>query len=84
MSECFFGYPKSYPMYASRIIGAIYGIYCPVIITINVVLIVSFFATKQSMQNTSNLLTICLSISDSLIGAIVMPLQFIASILFDH
>ena len=82
MKECFFAYPESYPITVSRIIGAIYGIYCPVIITVNVALIVSFFSTKQPMNNTSNLLIVCLSISDCLIGAIVMPMQFIRSLWF--
>ena len=83
MAEYFYSYPETYPIYASRITCAIYAIYCPVIITINVALIVSFFATKQSMQNTSNLLIICLSISDCLIGAVVMPVLIIESLWFD-
>ncbi len=83
MSECFFIYPETYPIYASRITGVIYAIYCPVIITINVALIVSFFATKQSMKNTTNLLIICLRISDSLIGAVVIPVLIIKLLWFD-
>ena len=83
MSECFYSYLTTYPIYASRITSVIYGIYCPMIITINAVLIVSFFATKQSMKNTSNLLIVCLSISDCFIGAIVMPLLVIESLWFN-
>ncbi len=83
MSECFFTYPESYPIYLSRIICAIYAIYCLVIVTVNALLIASFFATKQSMRNTSNLLIVCLSISDFLIGAVLMPLQFLGSLWFD-
>ncbi len=83
MKECFFSYPAAYPVYASRIIGAIYAIYCLVIISFNIVLIFSFFATKQSMRNTSNLIIVCWSVSDILIGAIVMPMQLIESLWFD-
>ncbi len=83
MEECFYSYPETYPIYASRITCAIYGIYCPVIIIINVALIVSFFATKQWMQNTSNLLIVCLSISDCLIGVVVMPILVIDSLWFN-
>ncbi len=83
MPGCFYSYPESYPIHASIVFCAIYAIYCPVIITVNIVLIVSFFATKQSMKNTSNLLIVCLSISDSLIGAIVMPMLFLGSLWFN-
>ena len=83
MKECLYSYPETYPLHASRIICTVYAIYCPVIITINIVLIVSFFATKQSMKNTSNLLIVCLSISDSLIGAVVIPVLIIKLLWFD-
>ncbi len=74
MPKCLYQYPDSYPVYAEIIISAIFAIYCPVIIILNVVLIISLFATKQSMRNTSNLLIVCSSISDCLIGAVVMPM----------
>ena len=83
MKRCFFSYPETYPLYASRIICVIYTTLGLVILTINIVLIVSFFATKQSMKNTSNLLIVCLSISDCLIGAIVMPMLMMESLWFD-
>ncbi len=76
-------YPEIYPIHVCRITSVIYGIYCPVIITIKVVLIVSFFATTQCMKNTSNLIIVCLSISDCLTGEIVLPLMAIESLWFD-
>ncbi len=83
MEECSFKYPDSYPLYVSRVTTAIYAIYCPVIITINIVLIVSFVATKQCTKNTSNLLIVCLSLSDCLIGATVIPTLIMESVWFD-
>ncbi len=83
MKECPYTYPEPYPKYASTITCAIYAIYCLVIVAINVILIVSFFATKQSMKNTSNLLIVCLSISDCLIGVIVIPMVIIENLWFD-
>ncbi len=53
---------------------------CPVIVTINVLLIASLIATKQSLNKASNLLIVSLSISDSLMGAVLIPFQSIENI----
>ena len=50
------------------------AIFSPVTIILNSLLIISFIATKQVHQNTSNFLITCLSLSDLLNGAISMPL----------
>ncbi len=57
-----------------KVFGAILFTYCPMIITINAFLISSIIATNQSLENTSNLLIVCLSGSDIAFGAIVLPL----------
>ena len=46
----------------------------PVIVISNVLLIVAMVATKQATQNTSNLLIMCLSVSDLISGVISLPL----------
>ncbi len=75
MEKCWFYLPESTSIETRRVFGVIFILYCPVIITINVLLIVSIFATKQSLRNTSNFLIVCLSTSDSIVGAIVMPIR---------
>ncbi len=81
MGECWFSYPDSYPVVARVIISTIFAIYCPLIITVNAVLIASFIATKQSIRHTSNLLIVCLSSSDCLLGFLMplMPIESVAS-----
>ena len=51
-----------------------FSIMSPVIVILNVLLIVSMIATKQATKNTSNLLVICLSISDLITGGINFPM----------
>ena len=55
--------------------------FSPIAILFNITLLASFIATKQSTQNTSNILICALSISDLINGAFSMP--FIASILLN-
>ena len=50
------------------------AIYSPLIMILNTLLIAAFIATKQMFLNTSNFLIICLSISDLVLGIIVLPL----------
>ncbi len=64
-------------------IGVIYMIYAPVIVFVNVILIVSMIATNQSLKKSSNLLIVCLSISDALIGALLMPVLSIRSLWYN-
>ncbi len=56
------------------VFGIIFIAYAPVILVLNVLLVVSLKATKQSLKNTSNLLITCLSVSDALSGIILLPL----------
>ncbi len=55
-------------------IGVISFVYAPVITIVNILLVVSFVATKQTLKQSSNFLIVCISISDALVGAILMPL----------
>ena len=59
--------------FVQPIIGITMAIFSPVTIILNLLLIISFIATKQVHQNTSNFLITCLSLSDLLNGAISMP-----------
>ncbi len=83
MYACLRNYSNSFQDKAQTAFGVIYAIYAPFIVSVNVILVVSIIATKQSMKNSSNLLIVCLSISDSLTGAILMPIQSIESIWYD-
>ncbi len=83
MDTCVYSYPDTYPTYIHGIFCAIFSIYGLVIIIVNLVLMVSFFATKQSMQNISNLLIVCLCVSDCLIGMILMPVMALEGLLLD-
>ena len=49
-------------------------IYCPIVVILNTVLIIAFIATKEAVKNTSNLLIMCISFTDLLNGAAIMPL----------
>ncbi len=55
-------------------IGMLYMFYAVLIVVVNVLLIISLFATKQSMLNASNFLIVCLSASDTVIGAVLLPI----------
>lgn len=46
----------------------------PLISVLNSILIAALVATKQATQNTSNLLILCLSVSDFITGAIILPI----------
>ncbi len=46
-------------------------------------MIVSFFATKQSMQTTSSVLIFAWVYQTALVGVIVMPMLFIESLSYD-
>ncbi len=78
MSNCMYGTfnatslirPKSNAEY----FGIIQFIFSPVIVVVNMLLVYSFYATKQTLTSGSNFWIVCQSISDTLIGAIVMPL----------
>ena len=48
--------------------------YCPIIVTLNAIVIAAFVATKQAAKNTSNLLILCVCFADLINGATIMPL----------
>ncbi len=73
MSQCFPFILNDILIQAYDVFGVIFFVYAPVILVLNVFLVVSLIATKQSLKNTSNLLILCLTISDGLIGAL-MPI----------
>ncbi len=77
--KCWFYSPEDVSTEARTVFGTFFVLYCPVIITINALLITSILATKQSLRNTSNLLFVCLSCSDGVIGAVAMPVRAIES-----
>ncbi len=74
MSECVTPFQEEALLQAYKVFGVIFTIYAPIILLLNILLVISLLATKQSLKNTSNLLIICLSISDGLIGALLMPI----------
>ena len=84
MADCSDKSPDHTLINIDKVFGVIFAVYSPVITTINLLLIISLFATKQSLKNTSNFLLVCLSLSDSLIGAIVMPVLSVESLWYDH
>ena len=55
-------------------LGITYSVYCPLIVISNLVLITAFIVTKQATKNTSNLLIMCVSFSDLVNGAVIMPM----------
>ncbi len=55
----------------------------PLVITANVLLVASFIATKQSLKNSSNFLIVCISFSDALVGAILLPMLGIIHLRYD-
>ena len=71
-----------YKMFAHKIpYAVILLVFSPITILLNLSLIVSFIATKQVTQNTSNILIFVLSLYDLTTGAIGMPI--LASMLLD-
>ncbi len=64
--------------------GVLLLAYCPMIIITNALLISSIIATNQSLKNTSNLLIVCLSIADIVLGVIFVPLVGFGNIWFDN
>ena len=84
MADCPDRRPENTLININTVFGVIFAVYSPVITTINILLITSILATKQSLKNTSNFLIICLSLSDSLIGAIVMPMLSIENLWYNH
>ncbi len=83
MAECPTQYPSTFMIKTQNVFGAINIIYAPLIITSNILLITSMISTQQSLKNSSNLLIVCLSVSDCLIGAILMPLQCVENFWYD-
>ncbi len=81
MSMCLSNETTRFQAHTLNTIGVISLVYAPVIIILNALLITSFVATKQALTNASNILIVCLSLSDALIGAILMPLLGIKNIL---
>ena len=57
--------------------------YSPMVIIANVPLMMSSIATKQSLKNTPNLLIFCMNASDSVIGAILLPVLGFEHIWYD-
>ncbi len=84
MAGCSSKSPDNTLIIVNKVFGVIFAVYGPVITTVNILLIISFFATKQPLKNSFNFLIICLSISDNLVGALVMPVLSIENIWYDH
>ena len=80
---CFFKLDATFPSSGFKMFGVIQFIYCPVVTAANVLLIVSLYATKQSFRCPSNFLILCLTLSDGLTGAILMPLAGYLNIFID-
>ncbi len=80
---CTWMYPSTFIIWIQKVAGVINIIYAPIIITANVLFIASMIATKQSLTKSSNFLIVCLSCSDCLIGAILMPLQCVENFWYD-
>ncbi len=80
---CFFELDATFPSSGYKLFGVIQLIYCPVITAVNVLLIVSLYATKQSFRCPSNFLILCLTLSDGLTGAMLMPLAGYLNIFID-
>ncbi len=80
---CFFKLDATFPSSGYKTFGVIQFIYCPVVTAVNVLLIVSLYATKQSFRCPSNFLILCLTLSDGLTGAILMPLAGYLNIFID-
>ena len=71
-----------YKIFAHKVpYAVILLVFSPITILLNLSLIISFIATKQATQNTSNILIFVLSLCDLTTGAFGMPL--LASILLD-
>ncbi len=84
MSECWARrIDPDFPWEARVVFGVIQLLYCPLIVTVNILLVVSLYATKQSFRTTTNFLVACLSLSDCLIGAILMPFVAFHNLNFD-
>ena len=66
-------YKNSFP-FVSTVMGWSCAILSPMTVCINALLMASFIATKQVHINTTNLLIMCLCLSDFLNGAVPMPL----------
>ena len=66
-------YQNSIPL-ISAIVGATYAVLSPLIIILNALVMASFIATKQVYLNTTNLLTMCLCLSDLFNGAVTLSL----------
>ncbi len=74
MSLCFVNRLPNFWHRTYQAVGVISLIYAPVITIANILLVVSFIATKQTLKQASNFLIVCISVSDALFGAILMPL----------
>ena len=72
-------YLNSFP-FVSNVVGISLAIFAPITVFLNALLMASFIATKQVHLNTTNFLIMCVSLSDLLNGAVVMPI--LASILY--
>ncbi len=72
MAYCFADNLTHFQIETSRIIGVISLVYSVLITTTNIILIVSMIATKQSLKHASNFLIICMSVSDTLNGVVLM------------
>ncbi len=59
----------------------IYIVYTLVINTLNILLIASLIATKQSFKNSTNFLILCLSCNDLAIGLVLLPLNSVINLL---
>ncbi len=80
---CFVKLDPTFPKSGYITFGVIEIIFCPITVAANTLLIVSLYATKQSFRIPSNFLILCLSVSDGLIGAILMPLVGFHNIFID-
>ena len=67
-------YSESACRLKNQSLGFFHAILSPVIFSLNLLLIVAFFKTKQAMSNSSNFLIMCILASDLLNGAIAVPL----------